>query len=255
MATLESGLQTIDLGTQGWNAIFSSNMQLLDEFILAIKFIYGLNLEWLSNSSVKVYPGGCKDDQDSKVILLDAETTISLPDNLDTGSEQSDTWYFIWIAKNPASGSVICLFSASPTSPTLPVGYTLKRRIGSVRNNNSSQLINFAQLGAGTERQYQYLAAIDQTRVLSGGTAANFTAVSCLNYVPSVTKFGNLRFSNEGTQAWLASIDGTTISDKIYERDSQNLLWYFPSAQTLYYRRDANGASAYIEVTGWMESL
>lgn len=30
MATLTSGLQTIDLGTQGWNAIHTSNMQLTD---------------------------------------------------------------------------------------------------------------------------------------------------------------------------------------------------------------------------------
>jgi len=36
MGTLPSGLQTIDSGTEGWNAVHSSNMQLLDNRLKSV---------------------------------------------------------------------------------------------------------------------------------------------------------------------------------------------------------------------------
>lgn len=63
---------------------------------------------------------------------------------LDTGSEASSTWYYLWaIAK--ADGTVSAILSASSTSPTMPAGYTLKRLVSMVRNNSSGNFVNFVQ--------------------------------------------------------------------------------------------------------------
>ena len=65
---------------------------------------------------------------------------------LDTGSIANSTWYhFYLIAK--ADGTTDVTFSTNATTPSLPSGYTLYRRIGSGKTNGSAQWILFKQNG------------------------------------------------------------------------------------------------------------
>lgn len=66
---------------------------------------------------------------------------------LDTGSEVSSTWYHVYLIGNTSTGAVDFLASTSASSPTMPSGYTVKRRIGSVYNNSSSNIEVFEQIG------------------------------------------------------------------------------------------------------------
>lgn len=50
---------------------------------------------------------------------------------LDTGSIANAT-YFVWLIKNTSTGDVDALFSLSASSPTMPSGYSYKRRIGAI---------------------------------------------------------------------------------------------------------------------------
>lgn len=45
----------------------------------------------------------------------------------------ADVTYHVFVIKNPTNGSVDVGFDVSPTAPTLPAGYTLFRRIASIR--------------------------------------------------------------------------------------------------------------------------
>lgn len=63
-------------------------------------------------------------------ILVDI--TTSGANGLDTGSPATETWYAIYLIKNPFTGTVAGLFSTNFTTPTLPAGYTLYRRVGAV---------------------------------------------------------------------------------------------------------------------------
>jgi hypothetical protein len=63
----------------------------------------------------------------------------------DTGAEASSTWYHVWLISN--GGVVDVLFSTSATSPTMPSGYTYKRRIGSIYNSSGSVITAFDQIG------------------------------------------------------------------------------------------------------------
>ena len=67
--------------------------------------------------------------------------------SLDTGTVAINTWYHVFLIKRVDTGVVDILTSLSASSPTMPTNYTLKRRIGSIRTNGSSQWIAFAQLG------------------------------------------------------------------------------------------------------------
>jgi hypothetical protein len=48
---------------------------------------------------------------------------------LDIGTKQANTWYYGYAIYNPTTNVADIIFSASPTTPTLPSGFTKKRRI------------------------------------------------------------------------------------------------------------------------------
>ena len=67
--------------------------------------------------------------------------------SLDTGLIANSQWYHVFVIENAATGVVDVLVSLSPTSPVLPSGYTLFRRIGSMMTNASGQWTLFSQIG------------------------------------------------------------------------------------------------------------
>ncbi len=67
--------------------------------------------------------------------------------SLDTGTIAINTWYHVWLIKRPDTGVVDILISTSATAPTMPTNYTLKRRIGAMKTNASSQWYSFLQTG------------------------------------------------------------------------------------------------------------
>lgn len=66
---------------------------------------------------------------------------------LDTGSKANSTWYHVWVIGRVDTHVVDVLFSTSATAPTMPANYTKKRRIGAVKTDSSSNLIQFLQYG------------------------------------------------------------------------------------------------------------
>ncbi|PDT66393.1 hypothetical protein CO683_27015 [Bradyrhizobium ottawaense] len=66
---------------------------------------------------------------------------------LDTGTIANSTWYHVFEIKRPDTGVVDVLISTSPSAPTMPTNYTLKRRIGSMKTNGSAQWTKFTQFG------------------------------------------------------------------------------------------------------------
>lgn len=65
---------------------------------------------------------------------------------LDTGTKAASTWYHCFaIAKT--DGTSDFLFSTNAVAPTMPSGYTYKRRIGSIKTDNSGNVIKFYQNG------------------------------------------------------------------------------------------------------------
>lgn len=66
---------------------------------------------------------------------------------LDAGSVAISTTYHIWAIKRPDTGTCDILASTSPTNPTMPTNYTLKRRIGAVMTSVSGGILPFRQVG------------------------------------------------------------------------------------------------------------
>lgn len=89
--------------------------------------------------------GGLSYLAESVSVSANITGTVGTANSLDTGSEASNTWYYLWLIYN--GSAVASLLSASSTAPTLPSGYTYKALVGAVLNDGSSNFITFRQAG------------------------------------------------------------------------------------------------------------
>lgn len=96
-------------------------------------------------------------------INLTVDMAFSGANGLDTGSEASSTWYYIWVIYNSSTTTSAGLLSVSATAPTMPSGYTYKALIGAVYNDSGGDFNIFHQVGKN--------CAVD-------GTATAFTCVN-----------------------------------------------------------------------------
>jgi hypothetical protein len=152
----------------------------------AIKTLFK-NVVIFNNSGApnsKVDVDSCKVGSDDGTYIFDTLTSKTVDmaasgaGGLDTGSEAANTWYYVWLIFNPSNGNAYGMFSASASSPTMPSGYTKKRLVGCVRNNASSNFLQFRQI----DRTYMY--TFTQTAV-TGGTATSWTSVNLSSLVPT----------------------------------------------------------------------
>lgn len=106
--------------------------------------------------SIVVSPGVAIDDISSASIALASGMSKGLNTTwqagsgfggLDVGAVAASTWYHVFAIVNPATGNSDILFSGSLTNPTLPTGYTKKRRIASIFTDASANIIPFVQSG------------------------------------------------------------------------------------------------------------
>jgi hypothetical protein len=66
---------------------------------------------------------------------------------IDTGSIGASAVYYVWLIRKDSDASIDALFSLSATAPTMPAGYTYKRRIGTMLTDGSSNIRGFVQIG------------------------------------------------------------------------------------------------------------
>lgn len=107
--------------------------------------IDGLILSTDGANAISVSPGLCV--ADGMLLRLPSGATLALNTDLDAGTEASSTWYHVWAMGNPTTGAVVVKPSLSQINPTMPSGFTAKRRIGAVYNDGSANIRVFEQTG------------------------------------------------------------------------------------------------------------
>jgi hypothetical protein len=106
-------------------------------------------------NDVNVAVGECRDDTNSADIViatllvkqLDAAWVAGTnAGGRDTGAIADACWH-VFAIRNPTTGVCDVLFSQSISTPTMPSGYTQKRRIGSVIRKGAPGILPFSQKG------------------------------------------------------------------------------------------------------------
>lgn len=134
-----------------------------------------------------------KDSANNQAVLNSVSVTPSLSgsgvNGLDTGVSAANTWYYAWVIWDGTTTAG--LLSLSATSPTLPVGYTHKARVGTARSDGTGNKYPFAFTQYGRRVRYAPAAGSNLTalRQMASGVAGNvntptFVAVAWANFVP-----------------------------------------------------------------------
>lgn len=240
-------------------------------------YIEGAHATWTSASQVTIGKSGkisvLDDDSGNGRFAwtgtLTAAITSSGAGGLDTGSEAADTWYAVWaIADSTALNSVSVLLSTSFTSPTLPSGYDLKRLIWAVRNNTSSDFINFMQSGTGATRTCWWVEDSSNVRPLVNSSDTTWTTVDCSAYMPPQTEVGILQINyetgtggsaNDGCDVRADGSAGSPISIhpgfKGSVKSFYQVLCPVSEDQAIEYKVDDAANQATIIVVGWVMDL
>lgn len=139
-------------------------------------------------------------------INVTVDITVAGANGLDTGSEAASTWYYIWVI-GKTDGTVAGLLSISSTAPTMPSGYTLKRLIGAIRNDGSSNFIP----GTWNNGYFWYNAP---QQVYSGNGTAAWTDRNCSAMIPaSITRVGLFKMmSNADGNGYMLRRNGDTYA-------------------------------------------
>lgn len=155
----------------------------------ALPFGYITGLEISNNSidsdhDIDIAVGRCKDDTDTIDLILSStfikqiDAAWSVGTNaggLDTGVVAADTFYYFFLIEKDSDNSIDVLISASPTSPTMPAGYTKKRRIrGAVLTDGSANILGFNQ----KDDYFWYNSRIEDVSNLTPGTLRNIAITS-----------------------------------------------------------------------------
>ncbi len=130
---------------------------------------------------VDIATGACRDVDDSLNIkvtaTLTADIEVSGANGLDTGTVAANTFYSVWVISK-LDGTKAALLSTSQTSPTMPSGYTKKRRVGWCRTDASSNIYTITQSGAGRTRRIMWDQLETATLlVLSAGSSTSWAEI------------------------------------------------------------------------------
>jgi hypothetical protein len=133
-------------------------------------------------NDLDIAAGRARSDDDTANIVLPTLLVKRLDANwsagtnqggLDTGSKANSTTYHVF-GIGDGAGTVDVLFSASLASPTLPGGYTKKRRLGSIITDGSGNIRAFSQNG----NRFQLATAVQDFNDTTIGTSRSLLALT-----------------------------------------------------------------------------
>jgi len=227
-------------------------------------FLAGFEVLYATANTVIVGPGSCRNSGNTFDITLAGSVTPSLAvsgvNGLDTGVEAASTWYAVFVIADPTGANpTASLFSTSSTLPVLPSGYGGFRRVGWVRNDASSNIVQFQTTGKGTLRRTKYLNAESTRQILTGGSAVVSTSVSASSHIPSTSRMGIFHGRENGTSSliFMQSTAGSNLIT-ILGLGGNEIITELPTTSTqgiAYNHSGAGTEDADIWVLGYEESI
>lgn len=195
-----------------------------------------------SSATMTIAAGQATDSTNAAVITLGssiAKTTGSWAVGtgngcLDTGSITTSTWYHFYAIYRSDTLVVDVLCSLSASAPSLPAGYTHKRRIGAGKTDGSSQWIAFSQVGD----EFLWSAGVLDVNTTNPGTSAVNSALSVPSGIKVYAVIRRIVTTGGGGAV-------TDLVSPIDQADAAPSLTAAPGA-TLYVPTSSNGATLLI---------
>jgi hypothetical protein len=160
------------------------------EALLAMSSFKGLKVTRPSVSTVTVVADDVVVQEASDLsalatsVSVTCDITVSGANGLDASTENSSTWYYVYVIQKSSDWTKGCLLSTSSTAPTMPSGYDQSKLVSAVRNNGSSDLVSFYQFG----RDYFYDDY--SSLIATGSPSSSFADIDCSTAIPPISTFG-----------------------------------------------------------------
>jgi hypothetical protein len=178
--------------------------------------IFGLTLSNAAdaNNDITIAAGSARDEDDTENMALAASITKQLDaawavgtnaGGLNTGAEAISTWYEVILIKRTDTDVVDVMFSTTANRTTLPTSYDKKRRIGWIRNDDSSNILAFTQV----DDHFTLTTQINDASVAMTTTAAQITLT-----VPPNT-IARFRATGQGDTAGTATNEYIVLSEVV----------------------------------------
>lgn len=143
--------------------------------------------------------------------------TGTMATDLDFFIELSNVHYNIFVIGDTDGVNVPkILYSLSATAPVMPSGHDVFRRMGSVRNDASSDFLEYTEFGSDRSRRIVYKELRSVLSVLTNGSATTFANVLMFTLVPptvtEVRMLCNAVFDDDEAFVEFRT-DGVTLAD------------------------------------------
>lgn len=173
---------------------------------------------------------------------------------LDTGVIGGNSWYYFFLIRNPMTTVVDVLFSLSPTSPTMPSGFTQKRYIGA-----SATLASQWQKVKQDGDDFYWDQPLQALSTAASGIVAVLQGLNVPNSIRTkaylhVTPQALVYISDPSNADMAPSLTVPPLSTVVSNGavgGGQVSVWTNTSGQ-IRYRCNVNGA-LYIATLGWMD--
>lgn len=172
--------------------------------------VQGLELAIASTTTLTMALGQARNSTNQADISLLAGVTINGAANginaLDTGSLANTTLYSIYAVGDSSANNVAgAVLSADASSPLMPVGYDMYRKIGYVRTDGAAHFLAGNWSGRSNDRTFTY--DVPLATAITAGASATYAPVTLTGFVPSVN---NLQVNMEIN--WTANAAGDTLA-------------------------------------------
>lgn len=152
-----------------------------------LSYVNGLGMAYVDTTHLTVATGQARDSTNTNDITNSATVTFLTTrvgaNGVDLAAVTTSSIYALYIiGDSTAYKTTACLASLNATTPSLPEGYDMFRRIGWIFSDGSSHIIKFWQIGgSGGGRLMYWDVAVS---VLSGGTSTTYANVDLSTAVP-----------------------------------------------------------------------
>ena len=230
--------------------------------LLAREEIQGFKIAFATASTITIVRGDAADAPFANFNLVTTsqktlDITISGAGGLQTGeTEAADTWYRIMVIGD-SFGVNSTDFLLIPAGQVFSeTGFDKGRQIGWVRNNGSSDFIDFIATGTGKYRTVMWVNDQADRAVLVGGTATTPTAVDCSSLVPPNSQLAHLGLLQNGTPSVFLrlSAGGVAIS-QLNRAQSVAGIINVSSSQQIFYDNDNPAGNVDISVRGYVDEI
>jgi hypothetical protein len=232
-------------------------------------YLDGIRMVWSSSTNFILGAGFCRDSTDTRDIVTSIVNFADVTSGtgaltIDTGSIAAAKVYYVYAIASADGATVSATFSLNASTPALPTGYTLYRRVGSFLTDAGAATIQwFAQRGYGRTRTTT-ARAVRQLFTDSTPDTVTPVAIDCSAMCPSggaiILDVVNDPGSNTATYEITFGPDATSAT--VYRvfngyRSEQNGSFTIPinAADDIYYVSSSETPTLTVNTPGYVEYL